>query len=392
MINIMCGVLSIVTLSWIARLITTNVSDIGFQWQAARNFATYGEPYHLQGWLQPISGVPPPVYVYPPLIAWLFQPLALFPLVWAQYIWFGINVGLLWTYMRLCWKHNSSRILSRWWGPAVLVGTVASPTSVTLQLGQVSLLLACLITLGATDGVGIRGGMWAVGTAIKLFPGWLFGWSLLRRQWRVLGMGIVVGIGTSLLPMLPYGTVPYRAFSQVLQLAQYPYAAQFNVSIWGFWQRLLTQHAYGVAPLIQPQLAQILGGLSILVVVMLTAWSTAQGRQGDEWAGLAVWITGMLLLVPSNGFYNLVMLMWPLCWCIRRLEMRPQRGLVRRLLLSVLLCWIPPGWEGLHPAVYNFAHRGWGLLALVPSFYGLVGIFAVCVVLSRQAIRSESWG
>ncbi len=384
--------LSIAALCWIARLLTTNVSDIGFQWQAARNLARYGEPYHIQAWLHPIAGAPPPVYVYPPLFAWLFQPLAMFSLVRAQYIWFAINVLLLWIYMRLCWKHNASQLLGIWWGPAILVCTLASPTSVTLQLGQVSLLLACLVTLGAMPGVGLRGGMWAVGAAMKLFPGWLFGWSLLRRQWHVLGVGVGVGLCSSLLPLLGYGTLPYRAFLQVLKLAHYPYAAQFNVSIWGFWQRLLTHHDYGIAPLIQPQIAQILGGLSILAVVGLTVWSTPRGRQEEEGAGLSVWISGMLLLVPSNGFYNLVMLIWPLCWCIRRLEMKPQQGLIRYLLLSTLLCWIPPGWEALHPALNNFTHRGWGLLVLVPSFYGLLGIFVVCVVLSRQSMQSASRG
>ncbi len=109
----------------------------------------------------------------------------------------------------LAWSvHASGR---RWgWRPAlVALAVVLFPVHNNFHhLNFETLLLALLVAAAAdlADGREARAGVWVgLATALKIFPGLLLLYFAWRRQWKALGVATAVGLGVTLLALLPYG-------------------------------------------------------------------------------------------------------------------------------------------------------------------------------------------
>ncbi|NJL34528.1 MAG: DUF2029 domain-containing protein [Chloroflexaceae bacterium] len=167
----------------------------------------------------------------------------------------------------------------------------------------------------------------ALATAIKLYPGWLGVYHLLRQQYRIVASAVGVGVGLLVLPVLVHGVTPYVDFVREMFSGRlYPHTAEFNISVTGFFQRLLTVHRYGIAIAVQPMLANILiGGCSLALVVLCLVTRTSDTREPERLLGYSLWICVMLLLSPVNGYYNLVVVLLPVLAMLRWLEQHPNR-------------------------------------------------------------------
>jgi hypothetical protein len=216
------------------------------------------------------------------------------------------------------------------WGVVALAALIAPPTRLSLQLGQISIMLGLLIIASfalARRYPSVAGAFLALTTLIKLFPGFMGLYYLLLRQHRMIAWTVVAGLAIGALPLLSYGLTPYNAFLNiVLHDNYYPYSAEFNISVIGFWDRLFVPGPYARSLLDAPTLGRALSGSMALG---LLGCCVAVQRKGYTELGrllqFSVWICVMLLLTPANGYYNLVLLLLPCLVVLRFLEEHPDR-------------------------------------------------------------------
>ncbi len=379
-------VLAIVWVGIVSLTLDPNYDDFERYWQAAVDLQWFGDPY-----------VTRLDYFYPPLFVYFIQPFALLSHETGQIIWLIINAIILASFLILCLQTNESRLVYRYWGLIVLVMTVAPPTRVSLQLGQVSILVALALIavfLLARSNPATAGGILALISLIRINPALMGFYYLFRRPRRVVMWAVGIGIALVVGSLFLYGTGPYESYiTNIVQQnatgeGVYPFTAQHNISIAGFWYRLFTESPYTIPITHNPTSAQWLTTLTSLIVVAVCIWAAQRGKKHgtiiEEGLRYSVWLCGMMLLFPTNGYYNLVILLFPFLWIMWLLERR--RNNLARIWLAVataLVC-IPPGWETFHPAAYQWLHTGWGVFFLTPSFYGTLLYLIILVWLIAE--------
>ncbi len=187
--------------AWYCRVTVVNVipslrqpSDFNAYYNAARQVLAGHSPFANRP------------YIYPPLLAFFLTPVARLPYVTVRWIWFLFSQACLLTAAWLTWK-----ALGRDWIAACTVAFVwalGGAAEESLGLGQPGPELMLLAAIAITQPVAKRG--WraamavATGLAIKMFPGVLAVWFILRRQWRTL---TVFASATVVLVLLPWSVV-----------------------------------------------------------------------------------------------------------------------------------------------------------------------------------------
>ena len=377
-LNRVCLVLALLWVALVGFTLAPAPDDFQTYWRGAASVVQHGDPYFLiQGRQQPN------MYIYPPLFAYLLAPLGWLPLRTGQLIWFGLNVLMLAALIAFCIRASRSVLARRYWGVLALLVVVAPPVRLTLQLGQVSILMA-LIMLGSFELAKRRpwlaGMLLALSALIKVFPAVLGGYFLLRRR-AALWRGVVAGLAIVGISLLLHGPAPYSNYlTKVVFGRDYPYFGEHNVSLFGFWGRMFTPNEYGIALANAPLLARALVLGCALAALAVCAWaSRGPDTEPAEQLRAGTWLCAMMLLSPSNGTYTFVVLLLPLLAALRVYEQTSQRRVLLWLAAGVvLLCW-PPAWTDWQPWLYNHLHTGAGLFLLTPSFYGVfltLGLFA----------------
>ena len=135
------------------------------------------------------------LYLYPPLLAILFRPLALLPFPVAAAIWMAVLVcSLVLTLRRIT--------PDRWaW---IAVGCLGVPIGWALAVGQAEPLITVLLTLGAPWSVAFAG-------HLKIAPWLVAVFWVGRRDWRALRRFVawVIAIGVVQLVLEPAATISY---------------------------------------------------------------------------------------------------------------------------------------------------------------------------------------
>jgi len=402
LINLGALALAFVWLALIAVTLTPANDDFQQYWQASVNLLQSGDPYATTpepgsaNHAGAASGTIVIFYPYPPLLAYLIQPLARLQHWQAQRVWFGMNCLALSALIWLCIRLSESTLARRYWGVVVLGTLLAPPTRLSLQLGQVSIMLGLLIVAGfavSRRRPALAGVLLALTTLIKLYPGLLGLFYASRRSRRVVWWTIASGALIFTLSALAYGIAPYASYLRKdLLSGSYPYAAEFNISLVGFWDRLLSVSDFAEPLLVWPGLARMIVAALSFGVLAVCTW--AGGDSGDALARLlrlGVWLCAMLLLSPVNGYYNLVLLLLPLLSALLYLERYPERRVSHWLVVATALICIPPGWTDVHPALYDALHRGAGLLLLTPAIYGLtIYLGLLALLIRRSAARANT--
>jgi hypothetical protein len=329
-------------------------------------------------------------FKYPPVFAYLFQPFGLLEHRMGQLLWFGANLLMLGALIALCIRLSGSLLARRYWGVVGLGTLLAPPTRLSLQLGQVSILMALLLVavgLLAWRRPALAGLLLALTSMIKLYPALLGVYFLLRGPRRVAWWSLVWAI-TLVAVFIPiYGIEHYRTFAEVVILSSnHPYTAEFNLSLVAFWNRIFTPSPYAVPLLDAPLLARGLTILSSLLALGVCLFTRA--RRDDRQRYLleySLWLCAMLILSPINGSYNLLLLLLPLLVILARLEQTPDRRARNWLIVGTALACFPPAWSDGMPTIYNAVHIGWGTLVLTPAFYGLVVYIGLLAWLLRRS-------
>ncbi|HEU5099359.1 MAG TPA: glycosyltransferase family 87 protein, partial [Roseiflexaceae bacterium] len=295
-------------------------------------------------------------FKYPPVFAYLFQPFGLLEHRTGQLLWFGINILMLGALIALCIRMSSSAVAQRYWGVVVLGTVLAPPTRLSLQLGQVSILMALLLVgcgLLARRRPAIAGLLLTLASIIKLYPALLGVYFLLRGPRRVAWWSLawVIALVAVFLPV--YGVQHYRTFAEVVILSSnHPYTAEFNLSLVAYWDRIFRPSPYAVPLLNAPLIARALTILSSLLVLGICL--VARRRSDDDESYLleySLWLCAMLILSPINGSYNLLLLLLPLLVIMGRLERAPDRRARNWLIVGTALACFPPAWSDGIPAV-----------------------------------------
>jgi hypothetical protein len=281
----------------------------------------------------------------------------------------------------------------------LLTSTFCNPFQQHINQGQINLVLLPLVVgTWAADRSGKP--VWAglflgLATALKLFPGLLFVYYLLRRQWKVVFCGglsflAVTGVTAAVLGVEAYQDYATRVVPEVSQFRDW----WANLSLPGFWSKLFDGHSGHVFPL-YPIPAVALAGtlLSCLAVLALWAWAVLRARtpnENDLTFGLT--LTAMLLVSPITWDHYFVLLVLPIALLFKGTGERPAARWVLYGFLFVM-CINP-----LH--VWHFAMPGPGefrgqkadslaaLTFLAYQCYTLIGFFIFQLVLFGKTSRS----
>jgi Glycosyltransferase family 87 len=170
--------------------------------------AGQGLNYGLSPYLNNLSNNPPlwdgiahfrfSRFLYPPLVAALFQPLADLPYVWAKVIWVIITLTSLLASLVL----TATRFPLRTPGQLFTVGIAVSlyyPLYTHLDRGQIDLVTLLLITAAlvfitrrTAEGDRLSGLFLALATLLKLNCIYILPFILVRKKWTIL-QGYVIG-------------------------------------------------------------------------------------------------------------------------------------------------------------------------------------------------------
>lgn len=392
---------AIIALGWLAGLCLylDPVSDFQWYWQGLVGFLELGNPYVVtigQSVYTPAPGatLPPDAMVFSnlPIFIYLIQPLARLEYRQAQVAWFLLNTLALGGLAVLCVSLSGSRLARRYWGVLALGLVFAPPTWISLQLGQMSILVGLLLvaSYAASQRHPRLGGLlFALAVLLRIYPALLFLYFWLRERRAAAIWGIISGLLLVVVSVVIYGPDPYTAFFQTVALSrEYPYAAEHNISFFGFFSRMLTDSRYAIPLMRAPLLAQGLTLLSSAVVLGVCVWaSRARSDTLGSLLQFSIWLIGVMLLSTTNGFYNLVLLLLPFLAALWYLEQHPNRVLHNLLILATALSLFPPAWSTKMPWLYEAVHTQWGLLLLSPSLYGVLLYFGLLVVIYRRHKR-----
>lgn len=157
-------------------------------------------------------------FLYPPLAAVLFQPMALLPYRTAKYLWMVANlicVGCS-LYVTVRALHIPGHI--EWQMGLAVFATTFYPLMTLLERGQVDGITLFLITLATKliieNKLGARivsGVLWALATILKLHCAFIVPFFFIRKRWTTI-IGYAIGVLSALtisLIVIPHLTIEY---------------------------------------------------------------------------------------------------------------------------------------------------------------------------------------
>jgi hypothetical protein len=234
-------------------------------------------------------------------------------------------------------------------------------------------------------------------TAIKLFPGFLFVYFVLRREWSAVRAGLFALAAITALTALILGPDCYRTyFLEVMPQTSQWRSEWPNLSLSSLWFKLF-ESSRRLPPIeIQPLThapALALGGVAATMIVMtaILAGVTPRLRSRQDWDLLfALTVIGMLLVSPITWDHYLLLLALPAAVVWQRW---PRGGMGREVMVLLLaMLWIEARLvmehglillDAAHPAN---AYGNWiatpleTLTALSLPCYALVGLFVLTLL------------
>jgi hypothetical protein len=278
--------------------------------------------------------------------------------------------------------------------PTIVLLTWCNPFRQHIFQGQINLLLLPLfVGIWAADRSGrpdLAGVLLGLATAIKLFPGFLFVYYLLRRQWKVLGIGTltvaaVTGLTAAVLGVDTYTSYVHDVLPQVQEFKDW----WANISLFGFWSKLFLGQSGHVIPLYQsPILAAAGAYVSCALVIGVLSWVVWRARtRTQQDLAFALTLTTMLLVSPIAWDHYFVFLLVPLALLWTHLP----SSWVAKAIFPVLIVsmWFPAKviWDNTIPGPAEIkdgkiypAYPIHSLTVLAYQFFTLLGIYLFLLV------------
>jgi alpha-1,2-mannosyltransferase len=342
-----------------------------------------------------------PRYIYPPIFAWLLQPIGALTFDQARLVWFGINVVLLIVAVAVL-----GRVLAIDMRAKIVIFTVlwlAPPVYDTLLLGQVSILLFCLVAVAVSLSLyarhhvteGIAGVLIGLAASVKIYPIFILLPYLLFRRWWAVGAAVSTIIALIGVGLITQGrTVTEAYFTEVVPAVGTTSPLPVSQSVWSVSLRLFVpstfQYAYqttdneitlSLAPIINFPILAIFVPIGMIVFLwIITLWLIYPRRtkhdMADHFLGsISLVISTVLITSPVTHDHYLVILLIPMLYLWRGrhgLTTRGQNILLTILLWSALLIVLQRYWRvllGIYPSPLV---TGMGFLALCLVWGGTV--------------------
>jgi alpha-1,2-mannosyltransferase len=337
-------------------------------YRAGGRFVLDGQPLYAHGVVLDLP------FVYPPVAAVLFVPLAFLPIPVLKVLWTALGLALL-----ALVAHRAARALGVPAGSptaavVVLLAAVATwldPVRTTLYLGQINVVLLALV-LG--DLLGRPGSRWrgvglGLAAAVKLTPLLFVAYLLLRRRYRAAATAVGTFVGAGLVGFLvaPADSVAYwlrGTFAAADRIS--PVDGPANHSVNGLVTRLLGTGT--LATVVYLVCAAALVAATLAVAVRLAA-------RGEEL--LAVSLCGLCsaAAAPFAWSHHWV-------WVVPLLAALAARGAVAAVALvlaatAAVITALPGPDVGPIPST--------GLISLLPDAYLLVFVVVLGMVGWRPA-------
>jgi hypothetical protein len=295
-------------------------------------------------------------------------------------------------------------ITPAWWAvfPTVALVLTCSPLRQQMNQGQLNMVLLLLITgVWAADRSGrpgLAGALLGAATAIKLFPGFLFLYFLLRRRWTVVLAGVVSLAALTAATAAILGVEAYRDYVRFVlpEVSRFRYSWA-NVSLVGFWGKVLGEgtwlydsHILPVARLPRVALAgTLLSCAGVLFLWARVVWQAGTQAEAERGFGLALIAMPLLSPVAWDHYLLISMLALFQLWIAL-----PKSNLGKCLRLGLLAClWADLGtlYQILLPE--SFFRAGeisapWTLVTLLSyQCYTLLALFGLGLVCLGAMIR-----
>jgi alpha-1,2-mannosyltransferase len=291
----------------------------------------------------------PIVNFHPPFDVLLFAPLTLLPYDQAVLVWSILSSLLFLGIGALVLRELRIGLAPHWCVLLLGLGLCWYPFQAHIALGQLSLLVvACVIGCWALLRQGherLAGLLLGLACLIKLFPGLIILYLLMRRRWRAgsVALGTVAAGGLLTLALVGSGDVIYYFMRMAPEDSAVHGLSPINVALAGVIRRLLTDGPW-VNPLVDaPLLATgLVGmiGLSVLIVLLRhirnmppTAW--------NEDRAFALVCVAMLLISPITWWHVFPLMLLPFGLLLQDLHTRPDRRKLGLSLLALALVSLP---------------------------------------------------
>jgi hypothetical protein len=297
---------------------------------------------------------------WPPTSVLLALPLAGLDFADAFWIWtlasllaLGASLGIILWQCPIAlkpWSILAAAVLLLW----------CQPFFFAVVLGQLHFFLLFLITASwaadRSQRPWLAGAVLGAATALKLAPGFLFLYFLIRRQWRALAAGAVAFLALTVLTVILLGPECYRDYITIVlpELRHVKWRAFWgNISLASFWYKMFHWQGFDNDVLLgrNASLSSAVTLLSDGLMASLTAWCVWRSnslREHDLAFSLTVF--AMLLVSPISWDHAITIAFLPLFL----LWYWAPAGKWTRVIYWVILImlWVPRYWV-VFPFAYN---------------------------------------
>jgi len=241
------------------------------------------------------------IYLYPPPFALAVVPFALLPGSFGEWAWLGLLVA---SFLLGC-ALLPVRPTVRWL--IVLLGGISLPLVYSVKLGQVGPLLFLLFVVGwrSLDRPVPLGLSIAAGALTKVQPALLFGWALVTRRWRAVGVGFVVCALAAIIATVATGVAAWSDYLALLGRVTNPVTTPRNVTPGAV--------AYGLGASLELSTAVQLGSMAATIGITAWAWLRASAS-----TSLVVTVVASQLLSPLLWDHYAVLLLVPVAFLLER--------------------------------------------------------------------------
>jgi hypothetical protein len=358
--------------------------------------------YHLHSPDGPRVDVAIDVNAHPPTSVLVLLPLAALNYPDAVLVWNLLSLAALGASLWLIGRQLGIALAPWCVFPLLALLMLCNPLRQQVNQGQLNLFLLLLLVgtwVAERSGrTASAGALLAVATAIKLFPGLLFLYLLVRRQYRALVAGALTFAAITAVSVLVLGPETYRMYcNEIVHETSRFRSGWGNASLPGLWAKLFEPDSVN-KPIESlwhsPAAAKLATGLSVLLLLALLAWSIYRARTRPECdRAFALTLTAMLLVSPITWDHYLLLLALPLTLLWLWL---PSSGLVRWsfVLVAAALWWEPLMlYNALIPGGHDhgLATPFHTLTVLSFQCYALLGLFVLGMLVGpsgRQPVRA----
>jgi Glycosyltransferase family 87 len=336
------------------------------------------------------------VNAHPPTSVLVALPFTLLHYRDAVFAWNLASLLMLGVSLVVVWRGFGISFSPWWIFPLVTSLLVCAPLVMQLFFAQLSLLILLLLTgTWAADRSGrplLAGVLLGMAGVIKLFPGFLLYYFVLRRQWKSLFAAVATVLLLTGLTVAVLGVESYRSYIEDVL----PRVSEFrgkwnNASLGGFWIKLFDPPSVKdtrVEALYQSKWLARFGILSsyTAVVVALTRIVRRAATPAQQDVAFGLSIIAMLLVSPITWDHYLLLLLIPIAATWIHLPRSPLPRVVFAATLVAL--WSPP-LIVQHFIVPGGATRGIAkhyhtLTIMSYQCYALIALFVLGILICKK--------